>query len=261
MPQNKTIIITGAARGIGLATAEKFVKEGWSVALADVLVDTLFAEVERLKKAGADVEGYELDVTDFAKAGEVVKAVEARFGKVDALFNDAGIVGHRGNVLNFDPVEIKKATDVSVFGALNLIQHVANSIIAHGLKGAIVNVASVTAERASWDPLGYQLAKYGVKGVTQAAAFQLGRKGIRVNSVAPGFVKTEMSKIDWSNPAIKQNIEDGTTLGRILDPSEIANAVYFLVSDEASAITGFNLIVDAGFSTLKFSNKENIYGE
>lgn len=257
----KTILITGAARGIGLATAEKFVKEGWSVALADVLTEALFAEVKRLKGEGADVEGYELDVTDFAKVGEVVKAVEARFGKIDALFNDAGIVGHRGNVLNFDPEAIKQATNVSVFGALNLIQHVANSFIAHSIKGAIVNVASVTAERASWDPLGYQVAKYGVKGVTQAAAFQLGRKGIRVNSVAPGFTKTEMSKIDWSNPAIKEQVEDGTALGRIIDPSEIASAVYFLVSDEASAITGVNLIVDAGFSSLKSSNKANIYGE
>lgn len=260
MPQ-KTVLITGAARGIGLATAEKFVHEGWAVALADVQKDTLFAEVERLKKAGANVEGYELDVTDFERAGEVVREVEKRFGKIDALYNDAGIVGHRGNVFNFDPVEVKKATDVSAFGALYLIQHVANSMIKNGVKGAIVNVASISAERGSFDPLGYQVAKYSAKGVTQAAAFQLGRKGIRVNSIAPGFTKTEMSRIDWENPAIKARAENGTMLGRILEPREIANAVYFLASDAASAITGTTLLADAGFSSLKIPNTQNIYGE
>lgn len=261
MSDKKVVIITGAAQGIGLATVEKFVKEGWSVAATDVKKAELDAEVARLQKEGFDVKGYELDVTNFEQGKEVVSKVIADFGKVDSLFNNAGIIGHRGNVLNFDPEEIKKATNVNVFGTLYMTQHVAKYFVENKIKGSIVNVASIAAELAEWSPFGYHISKWGVKGITRSVAFQLGSYGIRVNAVAPGSTKTPMSKIDWSNLEIAAQTEKNTLLKKWLDPSEIANAVFFLAGDQASGITGQNLLVDAGYTITKEDNSKNIYGE
>ncbi len=261
MSEKKVVIITGAAQGIGLATVEKFLKEGWSVAATDVKKAELDVEVQRLKKEGYDVEGYELDVTDFEQGKKVVSQVIEHFGKVDSLFNNAGIVGHRGNILNFDPVEIKNATNVNVFGTLYMTQHVAKYFVENKIKGSIVNVASIAAELAEWSPFGYHVSKWGVKGLTRSTAFQLGSYGIRVNAVAPGSTKTPMSKIDWSNPEISAQTEKNTLLKKWLDPSEIANAVFFLSGDQASGITGQNLLVDAGYTITKEDNSRNIYGE
>lgn len=261
MSEKKVIIITGAAQGIGLATVEKFVKEGWSVAATDVKKAELDIEVSRLKKEGFDVEAWELDVSNFEQGKKVVSEIIAHFGKVDSLFNNAGIIGHRGNILNFDPVEIKKATEVNVFGTLYLTQHVAKYFVENKVKGSIVNVSSIAAELAEWSPFGYHISKWGVKGVTKSTAFQLGSYGIRVNAVAPGSTKTPMSKIDWSNPEIAAQTEKNTLLKKWLDPSEIANAVYFLAGDQASGITGHVLLVDAGYTITKEDNSKNIYGE
>ena len=261
MSEKKVVIITGAAQGIGLASVEKFAREGWSVAAADLKKSELDAEVSRLKKEGFDVEGYELDVTDFEQGKKVVAAVAARFGRIDSLFNNAGIVGHRGNVFNFDPNEIKNATNVNVFGTLYMTQHVANYFVANKIKGSIVNVASIAAELSEWSPFGYHISKWGVKGVTKSTAFQLGSYGIRVNAVAPGSTKTPMSKIDWSNPEISEAVVKNTLLKKWLEPSEIANAAYFLASDQASGITGHVLLVDAGYTISKEDNSKNIYGE
>lgn len=261
MSEKKVAIVTGAAQGIGLAGAEKFVKEGWSVALADLNKDLLAEQTDRLKGEGYDVEGYELDISNFSQGKEVVSQIVERFGRIDALFNNAGIIGHRLNILKCDPEEIKKATDVNVFGSLYMTQHVANVMIEKKIEGAIINVASIASELASWDPFGYQISKYGVKGLTKATAFQLGSYGIRVNAVAPGFTKTPMSKIDWSNPEINKQCEEQNLLHRWLEPEEIANTVYFLAGSQASGITGQIVLVDAGYTVTKVSNRENIYGE
>lgn len=261
MAEKKVAIITGAAQGIGLASVEKFAKEGWSVAAADLKKEELDKEVARLKKEGFDVEGYELDVTNFEQGKKVVDEVISHFGRIDALFNNAGIIGHRGNVLNFDPELIKQATNVNVFGTLYMTQHVAKYFVKNHVKGSIVNVSSIAAELAEWSPFGYHISKWGVKGVTRSTAFQLGSYGIRVNAVAPGSTKTPMSKIDWSNPEISKTVEKNTLLKKWLEPSEIANAAYFLSSDQASGITGHILLVDAGYTITKEDNAKNIYGE
>lgn len=261
MAEKKVVIITGAAQGIGLASVSKFAREGWSVAAADIKKEELDAEVARLKNEGLDVEGFELDITNFEQGKKVVGNVIERFGKINALFNNAGIIGHRGNVLNFDPELIKQATNVNVFGTLYMTQHVAKYFVKNGIKGSIVNVSSIAAELAEWSPFGYHISKWGVKGLTRSVAFQLGSYGIRVNAVAPGGTKTPMSKIDWSNPEISKNTEKNTLLRKWLEPSEIANAAFFLSSEQASGITGQVLLVDAGYTISKEDNARSIYGE
>lgn len=259
--EKKVVIVTGAAQGIGLAGAEKFAKEGWSVAMADIKKDLLFEETERLKAEGCDVEGYELDISNFKQGEKVVKAIAERFGRIDALFNNAGIIGHRLNILNCDPDEIKKATDVNVFGSLYMTQHVAKVMIDKKIEGSVINVSSIDAELASWDPFGYQISKYGVKGLTKSTAFQLGSYGIRVNAVAPGHTRTPMSKIDWSDPHISTQCKKQNLLNRWLEPSEIAETAYFLAGPYSAGITGQIILVDAGYTVTKVSNLEDIYGD
>jgi NAD(P)-dependent dehydrogenase (short-subunit alcohol dehydrogenase family) len=259
MSTKKVAVVTGAGQGIGLAGARKFAEEGWAVALIDLKEHPLQEETEKLKAEYSDVECYTLDISDYAAGKDTVARIVERFGRIDALFNNAGITGHRLDILHCDPEEIKKATDVNVFGSLYMTQHVANVMVEKEIKGAIVNVASIAAELASWDPFGYQISKYGVKGLTKATAFQLGVYGIRVNAVAPGTTRTPMAEMDWSDPVISKIWESQNVLHKWLEPSEIANAAFFLASDQASGVTGHIMMVDAGYSITKSDNRKSIY--
>ncbi|PWJ56884.1 MULTISPECIES: SDR family NAD(P)-dependent oxidoreductase [unclassified Fibrobacter] len=262
MSEKKVVVITGAAQGIGLAGVKKFLKEGWAVAATDIKKKELDEEVAKLVAEGHDVTAYELDVTNYKQGQEVIAEVVKKYGRIDALFNDAGITGHRKNILNFDPELIKQAEDVNLWGSLYLIQHVSRVFVEKKIKGAIVNVSSFVASFAEWSPFGYGISKSSVDGLTRTAAFHLGEYGIRVNSVAPGYTKTEMAiKYDYSDPKLRKAAEDKSLLNRWIEPSEIAAAAYFLASDEASAITGVKLPVDAGYTTTKEDNKVSLYGE
>lgn len=263
MSEKKVVVITGAAQGIGLAGVKKFLKEGWAVAATDIKKQELDEQVEKLKAAGHnDIIGYELDVSNFKQGQDVINQVAKDFGRIDALFNNAGITGHRKGILNYDPELVKQVVDVNLWGSTYLIQHVANVFIEKGIKGSIVNVSSFVASFAEWSPFAYGISKSAVDGLTRAAAFRLGKFGIRVNSVAPGCTKTEMAiKYDYSDPKVRKIQEDRTVLNRWIEPEEIAAGAYFLASDESSAITGIKLPIDAGYSITKDGNKESLYGE
>lgn len=258
----KVVIITGAAQGIGLAGARRFAEGGYIVIMTDKNKEVLEQSVQQLASENYPVEGYELDVTNYGQGQEVVSEVVRKYGRIDALFNDAGITGHRKNILNFDPEEIKQAEEVNLWGSLYMIQHVSRVFVEKGIKGSIINVSSFVASFAEWSPFGYGISKSSVDGLTRTAAFHLGKYGIRVNSVAPGYTKTEMAiKYDYSNPKLRKAAEEKSLLNRWIEPREIANAVFFLASDEASAITGVKLPVDAGYTTTKENNQVSLYGE
>lgn len=262
MSEKKVAVITGAAQGIGLAGVKKFLREGWAVAATDIRKAELDKEVEKLVKEGFDVTAYELDVTDFRQGQKVIQEVVKKYGRIDALFNDAGITGHRKGILDFDPEEIKQAENVNLWGSLYLIQHVARVFVEKKIAGSIVNVSSFVASLSEWSPFAYGISKSAVDGLTRVAAFHLGKYGIRVNSVAPGCTKTEMAiKYDYSNPTIRKIQAENAVLNRWIEPEEIAKAAFFLASDEASAITAVKLPVDGGYSSTKFNNQKSIYGE
>lgn len=219
-------------------------------------------EVEKLRGEGFDVTAYELDVTNFQQGKEVIQEIVKKYGRIDALFNDAGITGHRKGILDFDPEEIKQAENVNLWGSLYLIQHVARVFVEKKIQGAIVNVSSFVASLSEWSPFAYGISKTAVDGLTRVAAFHLGKYGIRVNSVAPGCTKTEMAiKYDYSDPTIRKIQAENAVLNRWIEPEEIAKATFFLASDEASAITAVKLPVDGGYSSTKFNNLKSIYGE
>ncbi len=262
MSDGKVAIITGAAQGIGFAGARRFAEGGYTVILTDQHGRAVQRAATELREAGYTVADYELDVTDFQRGQEVVADVVAKYGRVDALFNNAGITGHRPTVLNFDPEQIKQATEVNLWGSLYMIQHVARVFVDQGIPGTIVNVSSFVASFAEWSPFGYGISKSAVDGLTRTAAFHLGKYGIRVNSVAPGCTKTEMAiKYDYSDPEIRRIQAERTVLNRWIEPEEIADAAFFLASDQASAITGVKLPVDAGYTITKENNTVSLYGE
>lgn len=258
----KVVIITGAARGIGLAGAKRFAKGGYTVILTDILEDEVKKQAQLLSDEGYEAVGYGLDVTNYEQGQQVVADVVEKYGRIDALFNDAGITGHRKTILTFDPEEIKQAEEVNLWGSLYMIQHVARVFVDKGIAGSIVNVSSFVASLSEWSPFGYGISKSAVDGLTRVAAFHLGKYGIRVNSVAPGCTKTEMAKkYDYSDPKIRKIQAERSLLNRWIEPEEIANAAFFLASDEASGITAVKLPVDAGYVTTKESNLESLYGE
>ncbi len=262
MSEKKVVVITGAAQGIGLAGVKKFLKEGWAVAATDIKKEELDREVEKLRSEGFDVTAYKLDVTDFKQGQNVIQEIVKKYGRIDALFNDAGITGHRKGILDFDPEEIKQAENVNLWGSLYLIQHVARVFVEKKIQGSIVNVSSFVASLSEWSPFAYGISKSAVDGLTRVAAFHLGKYGIRVNSVAPGCTKTEMAiKYDYSDPTIRKIQAENAVLNRWIEPEEIAKAAFFLASDEASAITAVKLPVDGGYSSTKFNNLKSIYGE
>ena len=237
----KTVLITGAARGIGLATARKFLAEGWRVAALDRLRDPLRDAVAGL--ASNDVVAVEADVSDPDAVKRAIDETVAAFGRLDALVNNAGVadfglIEHTG----FDVWREIMATNLD--GPFLMTQAATPLLSLHG--GAVVNVSSISGLRASTLRVAYGVSKAGVNQLTKQQAVELGESGIRVNAVAPGPVETAMAA-KVHTPAIRKAYRDAIPLARYGDEAEIASAIFFLCSDEASYITGQVIAADGGF--------------
>ncbi len=247
---SKVALVTGAARGIGLATAEWFLDAGWSVALLDIDAPTLAAAVARIARPERTLE-LPADVRDPRQVAAAVARIDARFGRLDALVNNAGIAIFRPLLeTTFDDWQQVLATNLN--GPFICTQAAA-PLMLRGGGGAVVNVASISGLRASTLRVAYGTSKAALIQLTlqQAAELgdrELGDRGIRVNAVAPGPVETAMAA-QVHDAAIRQAYHDAIPLGRYAAPAEIAAAIGFLCSDAASYVNGQCLAVDGGFDS------------
>lgn len=240
--QGKVAIITGAARGIGKATAEKFLKEGASVVICDINKEQVDTAVNELKAISENVIGVKVDVTNRAEVDEMVRLTVEKFGKVDCLVNNAGITADN-TLLKMTEAEWDRVIDINLKGVFNCGQAVAKVMVDQG-SGVILNATSVVGLYGNYGQTNYAATKWGVIGMTKTWAKELGKKGIRVNAVAPGFILTPMT--EKMPEKVLEMMKDKAPLKRLGMPEDIANAYAFLASDEASFITGAVLSVDGG---------------
>lgn len=239
----KVVIVTGGARGMGAATSRLFAAEGAKVAIADVLE----AEGEALaKELGDAARFWKLDVTSEESWANVVTQVEAAFGGVDVLVNNAGILLFKG-LLETTKADYERVLGVNLVGEFLGIKAVAPGMIARG-KGSIVNISSVDGMKGANSLVAYASSKWGVRGLTKVAAMELAHKGVRVNSVHPGGVDTVMSNHDNRARSEVDKNYTNVPMQRIGGPEEVAAASLFLASDDSSYINGAEIVVDGGMT-------------
>jgi NAD(P)-dependent dehydrogenase (short-subunit alcohol dehydrogenase family) len=239
----KAALVTGAARGIGLATAKRFLAEGWRVALLDIDDETLNRTHAALQISDATV-AIRCDVADAAGVARAIAIIAERFGRLDALVNNAGIAIFKP-ILDISHEDWSRVLAVNLTGPFLCAQAAAPLMHAGG-GGAIVNITSISGLRASTLRTAYGTSKAGLSHLTQQQAVELASLGIRVNAVAPGPVDTAMAKAVHT-PDIRAAYHDAIPLNRYGLEQELAEAIFFLCSDRASYITGQTLAVDGGF--------------
>lgn len=240
--KDKVAIITGAAQGIGKATAIKFVNEGAKVAITDIGVDNLKSTVAELKALGGEVLFYEANVLRRDEIQTVVEDVIRKWGKIDILVNNAGITAD-SQLLKMSEENFDKVIAVNLKGVYTCAQIVAKVMAEQG-SGVILSASSVVGIYGNFGQTNYAATKWGVIGMTKTWAKELGKKGIRVNAVAPGFILTPM--VQKMPDKVLDMMRDKSPLKDLGLPEDVANAYAFLASEEARFITGTVLSVDGG---------------
>ena len=246
MLQDKVIVITGASRGIGEAIARACVDAGAKVALASRKQADLDAVAAKLPPERAIAIACHTGKPEEV-AAMIAKAVE-RFGRVDGLVNNAATNPYFGPLIDTPDAAIDKTIEVNVKGYLYCAREFVKHARTRGNTGSIVNVASVAGLRASPMQGIYGATKAAVISLTQTLAFELGGSQLRVNAIAPGLVETKFASAIVNNPMLRDHVVKRTPLGRHAQPSEIAGAATYLLSDAASFTTGTVLVVDGGFT-------------
>ncbi|MGF6773549.1 3-oxoacyl-[acyl-carrier protein] reductase [Paraburkholderia sp. GAS199] len=240
----KISIVTGAGQGIGAATALKFAREGAIVVVCDVNHEAVTSVVAACREAGAQAQGFTLDVTDRAAVDSMVADVLERYRKIDVLVNNAGITRdarlQKMTLAQFDDV-----IDVNLRGVFHVSQAVVDRMVEQG-SGVILNASSVVGIYGNYGQTNYSAAKFGVIGFTKTWSRELGPKGIRVNAVAPGFIDTPI--LSTVPQDVLAKMREQVPLRRLGQPEEVANVYAFLASDEASYINGAVIEVSGGMT-------------
>lgn len=240
--ENKVAVITGGAQGIGKAAVKKFAEEGAVVIIWDVNEEKANSTIEELKSISNKVEFQKADVTSLESVSNAAKQIVEKHKKIDILINNAGIT-RDASFLKMTPDQWKQVIDVNLTGVFNCTKAVAHYMVENKY-GKIVNTSSVVGLYGNFGQTNYVATKSGIIGMTKVWARELGRKGVNVNAVAPGFIATEM--VETVPEKVIDMLKEKTPLGKLGDPEDIANAYLFLVSEEAKYITGTVLSVDGG---------------
>ena len=241
--ENKVVIVTGAGSGIGKETALLFASEGANVVVVDICEKGGRETVTEIEKTG---EGYfvKVDITNRKEIELMVKDVVEKYGGIDVLINNAGIT-QDALVWKMTEEQWDRVIDINLKGCFNCVQAVAEVMVKQG-KGVIINASSVVGLQGNIGQVNYAAAKAGLIGMTKTLAKELGRKGIRVNAVAPGFIVTPMT----ANVPEKvlQLMKDKTPLGMLGEKKDVAYAYLYLASDEARFVNGAILSIDGGLT-------------
>lgn len=245
MLKGKSAVITGGVRGIGRAVAEEFCRQG-----ADVLLcyrsneEAAKKTADELKQFGTRVELIKGDVSDPAHAEEAVRTAKELFGKIDILVNNAGITKDK-LLMKMSPSDFDEVVQANLNGSFYFLQAAA-AVMIKQRSGRVINMSSIVGVRGSAGQVNYSASKAGLIGMTLSAAKELGKRGITVNAVAPGFIETDMTDVLTEDQ--KKAMLEVVSLGRAGKASDVANLVAFLASDRAAYITGQIIGVDGGMA-------------
>lgn len=241
--EGKVAIVTGGASGIGYGTAKRFLQEGAKVAICDVRQEAIDAAVETLKEFGT-VAGYVTDISNRAQCDAMAKAVVDAWGQVDILINNAGITKD-AQFYKMADADFYKVIEVNLFGTYNMSKAVVPYMMERKY-GKIVSAASIACIKGNFGQSNYAASKAAIMSFTRSLGRELGKYGINVNAIAPGFIRTAMT--DKIPPNIMQEKIASIPMRRTGEVEDVAAAYLFLASDDASFVNATTLIVDGGMS-------------
>ena len=240
--KDKVALITGGARGIGRSIAMVFAKEGADIVVADVNLESAAKTALEIEGLGRKALALELDVTDFAKVEDGVNKILDKFGKVDILVNNAGIT--KDNLLlRMTQAEWDAVINVNLKGTFNCIKAVSRPMIKQR-SGRIISIASIIGLMGNWGQANYAASKAGIIALTKTVAKELASRNINANSVAPGFIQTDMTAKLPEN--VKSKMMEAIPMAKLGTPEDVANVCLFLASAESSYVTGQTITVDGG---------------
>lgn len=245
--QGKVALVTGAAGGIGRAAAEIFAREGAAVVVSDLQEENGQQTVELIKQAGGEASFIRCDVSKATDVERLVAQVVAKYGRLDCAYNNAGVEGEWTRIHECTEANFDFNYNVNLKGVFLCIKYQVTQFLAQNSPGAIVSTTSIAGLVGSKNAGAYVAAKHGVVGLTKTAALEYATKGIRVNAVCPGVVRTPMlERMFETNPKMEAAMLGFEPIGRFGAPTEIGEAAVWLCSDNASFVTGHAMVVDGG---------------
>ncbi|MGD7044390.1 SDR family oxidoreductase [Jeotgalibacillus proteolyticus] len=256
---NKTAVITGAATGIGQATAEVFANEGATVICADIKTEELQSTIEKIQLSGGNAEAFDVDVSSEDSVRAFADRLKEKYGTIDVLFNNAGVDEQGGKVHEY-PVELfDRIMAVDLRGTFLCSKYLIPFMLEKG--GSIINNGSMSGHAADLDRSGYNAAKGGIINFTKGMAIDYARNGIRVNSLSPGTIETPLidelvgSKQEKMGKEFREANKWITPMGRLGQPKEMATVALFLASDDSSYVTGEDIKADGGIMAYTWPGK------